>query len=59
MDLTTYAVDHAAIEAMVRGLRASFLTEENYTQMTKNCESVAALKQVIIISPLSPTCENI
>ncbi len=46
MDLTTYSVDHAVLEAMLRGLRASFLTEENYTQMTKNCESVAALKQV-------------
>lgn len=52
MDLTTYSVDHAVLEAMIRGLRASFLTEENYTQMTKNCESVAALKQVLILFPI-------
>jgi V-type H+-transporting ATPase subunit d len=39
MELGLFAVDNGYNEAIVRGLRANFLTEAQYNQM-KNCTSI-------------------
>ena len=46
MDMGTFNVDHAYPEALVRGLRKSFLDENNYTSL-KNCGSLADFKLVL------------
>ncbi|CAD8057005.1 unnamed protein product [Paramecium primaurelia] len=46
MDLCVFGVDDGYAEAIIRGLRASFLTEAQYQQM-KNCASIPELKSFL------------
>jgi V-type H+-transporting ATPase subunit d len=46
MDLSVFAVNDGYPEAIMRGLRASLLTEAQYNQM-KNCASIAELKSFL------------
>lgn len=46
MDLSIFAIDDGYAEAIMRGLRASFLTEAQYNQM-KNCASIIELKSFL------------
>lgn len=45
MDLVTFAVDDGFAEAILRGLRASFITQAQYTQM-KTSNNLTDLKSV-------------
>lgn len=51
MELCVFAPDDGYAEAIIRGLRASFLTEAHYNQM-KNCSTMAELKSVNYFNPL-------
>lgn len=46
MDLTWFCVDDGFAEAIMRGLRAGFLSEAQYNQM-KNCASLPELKSFL------------
>ncbi|KAM3136632.1 hypothetical protein pb186bvf_011268 [Paramecium bursaria] len=46
MDLCYFAVDDGYAEAIIRGLRAGFLNEAQYTQM-KSCTSIPELKSFL------------
>lgn len=46
MELCVFAPDDGYAEAILRGLRAGFLTEAHYNQM-KNCSTITELKSVI------------
>lgn len=43
MDLTTFGINDGYSEAILRGLRSSFLSETTYNQL-KNCSSFVELK---------------
>ena len=45
MELCFFPVNDGFPEAIIRGLRATFLTEAHYTQM-RNCSSLVELKSV-------------
>lgn len=45
MELATFAINDGFSEAILRGLRSSFLTEGQYSQM-KNCNNLSELKTV-------------
>lgn len=46
MELCVFAPDDGYAEAIIRGLRASFLTEAHYNQM-KNCSTITELKSFL------------
>ncbi len=48
MEMATFAVENAYSEAILRGFRASFLNDGQYTQM-KNCMNLDDLKSVSMI----------
>lgn len=48
MEMTTFAIENAYAEAIIRGFRASFFTDTQYTQI-KNCSTLDELKSVCII----------
>ena len=50
MELCVFAPDDGYAEAIIRGLRASFLSEAHYNQM-KNCSTLAELKSVLFFFP--------
>lgn len=52
MELCVFAPDDGYAEAIIRGLRASFLSEAHYNQM-KNCSTLAELKSVLFLFPKS------
>ena len=52
MEMTTFAIENGYAEAIIRGFRASFFTENQYTQI-KNCSSLDELKSVHI-----PPCSS-
>ena len=43
--MTTFAIENAYAEAIIRGFRSSFFTDTQYTQI-KNCTSLDELKSV-------------
>jgi len=45
MELTSFSIDDGYPEAIVRGLRSSFLNELQYNSM-KNCQNLGELKTV-------------
>jgi V-type H+-transporting ATPase subunit d len=46
MEFTSFAIDDAFPESIVRGLRSGFLTEEVYAQL-RNCNNIAEFKMVL------------
>lgn len=46
MDLTTFGINDGYSEAIIRGLRSSFLTEANYNQL-KNCNNLQEVKSIM------------
>ena len=46
MDLATFAVNDGYAEAIIRGMRASFLSENHYNQI-KNCTNIPELKSFL------------
>lgn len=50
--MATFAVENGYAEAIIRGFRASFFTDNQYTQI-KNCSSLDELKSVLPISSSS------
>ena len=60
--MATFAVENGYAEAILRGFRASFFTDNQYTQV-KNCSSLDELKSVPLrprsssrIRTTGPTC---
>jgi V-type H+-transporting ATPase subunit d len=60
--MAIFAVENGYAEAIIRGFRASFFTDNQYTQI-KNCSSLDELKSVMPFSHSSsrilttdPTC---
>jgi hypothetical protein len=45
MEMTTFAIESGYAEGILRGLRSSFLTEQQYMQV-KNCTNLGELKSV-------------
>lgn len=45
MEMATFAVENGYAEGILRGLRSSFLTEQQYMQV-KNCTNLGELKSV-------------
>lgn len=50
MEMTTFAIENGYAEAIIRGFRASFFNEQQYTQI-KNCSNLDELKSVSITRP--------
>jgi V-type H+-transporting ATPase subunit d len=53
MELMTFAINDGYAEAILRGLRSSFLTEAHYTQM-KQCNSLSELKTFLEDTDYAP-----
>jgi V-type H+-transporting ATPase subunit d len=45
MEMANFAIENGYAEAIIRGFRASFFTDSQYTQI-KNCSSLDELKSV-------------
>ena len=45
MEMCTFAVENGYAEGILRGLRSSFLTEQQYMQV-KNCGNISELRSV-------------
>lgn len=45
MEMANFAIENGYAEAIIRGFRASFFTEQQYTQI-KNCSSLDELRSV-------------
>ena len=50
MEMANFAIENGFAEAIIRGFRASFFTEQQYTQI-KNCSSLDELRSVPLILP--------
>lgn len=48
MELAIFAIDNGYAEGIIRGFRASFFSEAQYTQI-KNCSNLEELKSVSFI----------
>lgn len=53
MDFTTFAVHDGYVEAICRGFRGGFLTEETYTNL-KNCNNIGEFKLVLEDTDYAP-----
>ena len=47
MEMSTFAVENGYAEAIIRGFRASFFNETQYTQI-RNCSTLDELKSVFM-----------